>query len=82
MKMTSKQMVKISAIYHDYVYIENDDDLKKRKLSLSDYRAFPEIFTEIQSNGSAETFILSIANYFEKYGFTVTKKSVNYYISI
>ena len=27
MKMTSKQMVKISAIYHDYVCIENADDL-------------------------------------------------------
>lgn len=82
MKMTSKQMKKLSAIYHDYMCIENDVDLKKRKLSLCDYHAFPVIFTEIQSNGSTETFISNIANYFKKYGFTVAEKSANYCISI
>ena len=82
MKMTAKQIKKLSAIYHDYMCIENDADLRKRKLSLSDYNAFPDIFKTIQSHGSTETFISSIADYFKKYGFTVTEKSVNYCISM
>lgn len=82
MKMTAKQIKKLSAIYHDYMCIENDADLRKRKLSLSDYNAFPDIFKRIQAHGSTETFISSIADYFKKYGFTVTEKSVNYCISM
>ena len=82
MKMTAKQIKKLSAIYHDYMCIEKDTDLRKRKLSLSDYNAFPDIFKTIQSHGSTETFISSIADYFKKYGFTVTEKSVNYCISM
>lgn len=50
--MTAKQIKKLSAIYHDYMSIENDADMRKRKLSLSDYNAFPDIFKTIQAHGS------------------------------
>ena len=82
MKMTAKQIKKLNAIYNDYMSIDDDASLKKRKLSLSDYNAFPDIFKTIQSHGSTETFISSIADYFKKYGFNVTEKSVNYCISM
>ena len=82
MKITAKQIRKLNAIYNDYMSIDDDVSLRKRKLSLSDYNAFPDIFKAIQKYGSTETFVSSIAEYFKKHGFNVTEKSVNFLISL
>lgn len=81
MKMTVEQYKKISNIYHDYISIETEKDLRKRKMSLSDYDAFRDCFNEIQRNGKTETFISALADYFKKFGFTVTRRTVNYCIT-
>ena len=81
MKITAKQIRKLNAIYNDYMSIDDDVSLRRRKLSLSDYNAFPDIFKAIQEYGSTETFVSTIAEYFKKHGFNVTEKSINYLIS-
>ena len=81
-KITAKQIRKLNAIYNDYMSIDDDVSLRKRKLSLSDYNAFPDIFKAIQKYGSTETFVSSIAEYFKKHWFNVTEKSVNFLISL
>lgn len=84
MKLTVKQYKILSALYHDYTVIDTAADLKKRKISLVDYHAIPEIFGEIQKHGNVKCFITSIAEYFKKHGFIVELEpdSVNYNISI
>lgn len=82
MKFTVKQMMKISTIFNDYMSIESDEDLKKRKMQLIDYDAFKNVFIDIQRNGKATTFIESIARYFEKFGFSVVLDEVNYLIEV
>lgn len=84
MKFTTKQHKIISTLYHDYMAIDTETDLRKQKISLSDYRAIPEIFGEVQRYGTVKCFITSIAEYFKKHGFTVELEpdNVNYNISI
>lgn len=84
MKLTAKQHKILSALYHDYTAIDTEADLRKRKISLADYRAIPEIFGEVQRHGTTKCFISSIAEYFKKHGFTVELEldNVNYNISI
>lgn len=80
MKFTAQQNRKIASVFSDYNAIENEVDLKKRKLSLSDYRACEQVLDEIRCNGKSETFIESIADYFKKFGFKVNLRGVNYVI--
>lgn len=82
MKFTAKQMKKISTIFNDYMSIESDKDLKKRKMQLVDYNAFKDVFMDIQRNGKTTTFIENVARYFEKFGFSVVLDEVNYLIEV
>lgn len=82
MKFTAKQIKKISAIFNDYMSIESDKDLKKRKMQLIDYNAFKDVFMDIQRNGKTTTFIENVARYFEKFGFSVVLDEVNYLIEV
>lgn len=84
MKLTVKQHKILSTLYHDYTAIDTEADLKKRKISLADYHAIPEIFGEVQRYGTTKCFISSIAEYFKKHGFTIELEpdNVNYNISI
>lgn len=82
MKFTAKQMKKISTIFNDYMSIESDKDLKKRKMQLVDYNAFKDVFMDIQRNGKTTTFIENVARYFEKFGFSVMLDEVNYLIEV
>lgn len=82
MKFTAKQMKKISTIFNDYISIESDKDLKKRKMQLVDYNAFKDVFMDIQRNGKTTTFIENVARYFEKFGFSVMLDEVNYLIEV
>ena len=81
--MKTDKIKKLTAIYNDYMSIETDKDLKKRKLTLAEYQAFPSVFNDYQKNrGKTRTFIDGIANYFKKYGFSVSmdENNVNYII--
>lgn len=84
MKLTIKQYKILSTFYHDFISIDTEADLRKRKISLADYRAIPEIFKSVQVHGTAKCFITSIAEYFKKHGFIVELEpdGVNYDISI
>lgn len=82
MKFTAQQNRKIASIFSDYKSIEDENDLKKRKLSLSDYRACEQVLDEIRYTGKSETFIESISDYFKKFGFEVKPRGVNYVISV
>lgn len=80
--MKTDKIRKLAAIYNDYVSIETDKDLKKRKLTLAEYQAFPSVFNDYQKNGEGRTFVAAIADYFKKYGFSVSmdENNVNYII--
>lgn len=80
--MKTDKIKKLTAIYNDYVSIETDRDLKKRKLTLAEYQAFPSVFNDYQKNGETRTFVTAIADYFKKYGFSVSmdENNVNYII--
>lgn len=82
MKFTAQQNRKIASIFSDYKSIDDASDLKKRKLSLSDYRACEQLIDDIRYTGKAETFIESISDYFKKFGFEVKLHGVNYVISV
>lgn len=62
--------------------IESIEDLKKAKLSLSDYHAAMDIFNELSKPGSsAKTFISNVAAFYKKCGFNVVLRNINYVIS-
>ena len=72
----------INKAYTTLRNIENMEDLKKAKLSLSDYHAAMDIFNELSTPGSsAKTFISNVAAFYEKCGFNVVLRNINYVIS-
>lgn len=82
--MKNKNIKKIAKLYRDYTMIDCATDLKRRKLTLSDYHIIPKLANDIQKYGKTATFIESIANYFKKFGFDVEldENNVNYIIKI
>ena len=82
MKFTAQQNRKIASVFSDYNAIENEIDLKKRKLTLSEYQTCKQVLDDIRYNGKSETFIKNIADYFKKFGFEVNLQGVNYVISV
>lgn len=82
-KAGAKENRMLSKIYSVYNAIEHSNDLRKHGLSLSDYRAFPDVFQQLQNIGYAETFVKSIADFFKKNGFGVSMSDdgVNYVIT-
>lgn len=81
-KLTGRQRAKVTSLYHDYMDIDNDSDLRKRHLQLVDYHAIPELVNNIQRTGEVRTFMQNVAEYFRRFGFAVTMDSnnVNYII--
>lgn len=72
----------ISKAYTTLRNIETIEDLHKAKLSLSDYHAAMDIFNELSTPGSsAKTFISNVAAFYEKCGFNVVLRNINYVIS-
>ena len=82
MKFTAQQNRKIASIFSDYNAIENKIDLKKRKLTLSEYQTCKQVLDDIRYNGKSETFIKNISDYFKDFGFEVNLQGVNYVISV
>lgn len=82
-KAGAKENRMLSKIYSVYNAIEHSNDLRKYGLSLSDYRAFPDVFQQLQNIGYAETFVKSLADFFKKNGFGVSMgdDGVNYVIT-
>ena len=81
-KLTVNQMRKISRLYDDYIHIDDDSDLRRRHLTLTEYEAVPGLVNAIQRTGEVKTFISGVAAYFKRFGFTVTmdNNNINYII--
>lgn len=60
-------MKNIEKLVKDYNSIEFYSDLKKRNLSLADYRTIEKILTELKITGSSEFTQIHIKGYFEKF---------------
>lgn len=71
MKANAKNTRKISNLYHDYSQIDGEKDLKRRKLTLSEYKDIAFFANELQRNGFFLTFSKTIAEYFKRFGFMV-----------
>lgn len=74
--MLAKSCKAISKAYTTLRNIENMEDLKKAKLSLSDYHAAQNIFHELSTPGStAKTYFSNVAAFYEKCNFLVVPEN-------
>lgn len=85
--MTKSQKIKIFVkAYDKYRIIEDDADLRKNKLSLSDYYEVGECLKSLSriDDKVFHTIMSGVAKWFEGNGFKVVKdeNNVNYQISI
>lgn len=72
----------ITNAYSKLYYMDDAQSLKKEALTLSEYRAAVEVMQELRTPGSsATTFIKSVAEFFQRCGYTVTADGVNYKIN-
>jgi hypothetical protein len=71
MKMNAKNTRKISNLYHDYLQIDSEKELKKRNLTLVEYKDIAFFANELQRNGFFLTFSKAIAEYFKRFAFVV-----------
>lgn len=71
MKINVKNTRKIPNLYHDYLQIDSEKELKKRNITLAEYNAIALFANELQSNGFFLTFSKVIAEYFKRFGFMV-----------
>jgi hypothetical protein len=79
--MLVKAMKSINKAYTILRNIESEADLKKAKLSLSDYYAAKDIFKELTTPGSsATTFYSNVAAFYERCDFLVVPKQGHFII--
>lgn len=79
--MLVEAMRAITKAYTTLRSIESENDLKKHKLSLSDYSAARNIFQQLSTPGSsATTFIANVAAFYEKCNFLVVPENGHYII--
>lgn len=70
----------INKAYKTLVSIESAEDLKREKLTLSDYRAARDLFAELTTAGAtATTFISAAADLFKRCGYIVTETASGLY---
>lgn len=72
---------KLSKLYNDYMAIDDDRALKKTGMTLAEYNALPDVFERLQKNGHVNTFMTGLANYFKKFGFSVSLDGTDYEIT-
>lgn len=81
----SKKLRMCGTVHNDYYSVENEYDLRKRGLSLADYRVVPCVLESLYDKklGYGLTFNQKVADYFKKFGFHVELGSdgVNYVIT-
>ena len=72
--------------YDKWRMIEDENDLKKNRLTLTEYHAVADILKALSGidDSRYETFMAGVANWFEKNGFNVCidSNNCNYVISI
>ena len=72
----------ITKAYSKLYYMDDAQSLAREGLTLSDYRTAVDVMQELRTPGStADTFILSVAEFFKRCGYTVTAGAVSYKIS-
>jgi hypothetical protein len=82
MKTTTDKNRMIAWIFSDYTSIENDADLRKRHLTLSDYNIVYDGNGCLAKHKPFTTFVSSVAEYFKRNGFSVNmdENGINYII--
>lgn len=83
----AKRMQVFASAYSKYMNIENDADLKKERLTLTDYKIAFDVLRLLSGvNGSAVPVLSSgVAEWFRRAGFIVDdphENKINYIISI
>lgn len=79
--MNTNAMRSITKAYTTLRNIENMEDLKKAKLSLSDYHAAQNIFHELTTPGScARTYFENVAAFYESCDFLVVPEKGHFLI--
>ena len=80
-KITDKNRM-IAWIFSDYTSIENDADLRKRHLSLTDYNIVHDGICCLAKYKPFMTFVSNVAEYFKRNGFSVNmdENGINYVI--
>ena len=62
--------------------IETAKDLSRERLTLAEYQAAMELMQELSvPNSEAKTFMSGAANFFKRFGFSVTSDGVNFIVS-
>jgi hypothetical protein len=69
-------------IINKFKEITTEKDLRKNKLSLSDYHALTVILQNIVDTGSSATILENVANWCKQNGLKVQEKSIYYRIFI
>lgn len=72
---------KLSKLYNAYMAIDDDKALKRTGMTLAEYNALPDVFERLQKNGHVNTFMSGLANYFKKFGFSVSLDGTDYEIT-
>ena len=71
----------ITKAYNILRSIDDDKALRKNHLTLTDYQAAKDIFSELSTPGTkAYTFMDNVAKFYKAAGFNVALKGVNYQI--
>lgn len=73
----------ISRTFEKLHYMQDDNDLRREGLTLSDYRAALDIMPSLGAPGSTATTIYkNVADFFTRYGYNVQPAGIGYKISI
>ena len=82
MKKTTDKNRMITWVFSDYTSIENDADLRKRHLTLTDYNIVHDGICCLAKYKPFTTFVSSVAEYFKRNGFSVNmdEDGINYVI--
>ena len=71
----------ITTAYTRLQEIDSAADLKKNRLTLTEYDAARETFADLTTPGSAtDTFLQAVADFFRRAGFIVTETATGYRI--
>lgn len=72
----------IQRAYKELKSIDDTRSLKKNFGTFGEYYVAIDIFNDLYKYGVAYTFMEQIAKWFEKQGFVVTDRNVNYIIEV
>ena len=78
-----KELKAITTAYSKLYYMQDENELKKEALTLSDYRAAADLMQGLRAPGSsAKTYIKAAADFFGRCGYNVTENNGYYKIFI